>query len=606
MTTENKKIGLLLGEIFVSILAGHLIWFYLRNPTQGALSFLVGIGVFLLIRNHVRIESKPLWIFAFFFALSLVLSSHIEIKGGMTGLWNKTYITDYSWLDVVAFAVFLYVIPQLVMHLLSWLGRVSASKVFLQDEDSIWASLMKKPLWFYVLILVICWLPWALSWYPGFVYGDSISSVRQAQGLVGFNNHHPITYTLWLKIWLTMGKAIHDVTFGAALYTLAQMIIVAWGLAWSARWMFLKKVHPAYCVFTLAYFALTPFFAQNHISMWKDPFFSVAGLIFCMRLYDFFKDDAAITRKNLAWLGFFAVVICLFRNNGAYVTLFTAIALVCLCWFYRSESFKKKSLKISGALFALSAIVIVMQGPIFARLHMSPNFSETVGIPLNQMARIVTYDGKMSARNKEFMNHLLPIEKIKGLYSPGYVDKYKWARGFNQGYLNSHKKEFFSNYFSMVAKNPRLAFESWELQTVGFWSITHFTYETGNVSKGCLWCLKWWSKDHGLKNKNLLENKFFNSRSVFSQYDATIPLGVITWLILLISVLSFARKNVQTQVALLPLLGLIATLLLASPWHYWERYGYWLSLALPMLLVMLVKEAQTRNSDKDTREKQVA
>lgn len=173
------------------------------------------------------------------------------------------------------------------------------------------------------------------------------------------------------------------------------------------------------------------------------------------------------------------------------------------------------------------------------------------------------------------------------------MDRFKWARGFDAGYLGSHKNEFFKNYISMMAKNPRIAFEGWELLTIGYWSVDHFTFDTGNLPKGCLWCFQWWTKDHGIKTKNFLANPAFDSRAVFSQYDATVPLGLVTWLVVLLAILSFVRRNAETQVALLPLLAVILSLLLAVPIHYWERYGYMLTLATPLLLVMLARASQS-------------
>ena len=144
----------------------------------------------------------------------------------------------------------------------------------------------------------------------------------------------------------------------------------------------------------------------------------------------------------------------------------------------------------------------------------------------------------------------------------------------------------------MMMKNPRLAFEGWELLTVGYWSVTHFTFDTGNISKGCLWCFKWWTKDHGIKTKNLLESRFFDSRAVFNQYDATIPLGFLTWLVILITLLALMRKNASAQMATLPLLALLLSLFLATPIQYWERYGYALSLSAPLLIVLLAQAAR--------------
>lgn len=589
----NRNHVVLLLKILFSVASGHLVWSYLRFPIHGAMSFVMGVGIFLLVNRPVRIRSKALLFFSGLFAVSLVLASHVVVTGGVRDLSDKNYISNYTWVDILALVVIFVVVSQGVVRLLNWYRGVAETKLLARSDGSVWTSLMEKPLWVYVLIICLCWLPWPLSWYPGFIYGDSISSVMQAQGLWGYNNHHPIVYTLWLKIWLTLGIKIHNVSLGCAIYTLTQMILIAWALSWMARWMYRKNVNPAYCVFTLAYFALTPFFAQNNASMWKDPLFSSAVLILCIRLYDYFTEKTILKARTVFWIGLFSAFVCALRNNGAYVILFTALAAAGLCLFYRTSFFRKKALWLAGAMFVLASVTIVIQGPVFHRLHWNQSYAETVGLPLNQMARVVAYNGRMSARNKAFMAKLYPLDKYKEVYAPGLVDRFKWARGFDAGYLGSHKNEFFKNYISMMAKNPRIAFEGWELLTIGYWSVDHFTFDTGNLPKGCLWCFKWWTKDHGIKTKNFLANPAFDSRAVFSQYDATVPLGLVTWLVVLLAILSFARRNAETQVALLPLLAVILSLLLAVPIHYWERYGYMLTLATPLLLVMLARASQS-------------
>ena len=62
-------------------------------------------------------------------------------------------------------------------------------------------------------------------------------------------------------------------------------------------------------------------------------------------------------------------------------------------------------------MFVLAALTIAVQGPLFNKLHINQSYAETVGLPLNQMARVVVYKGAMSEENKADMHNLYPIEK---------------------------------------------------------------------------------------------------------------------------------------------------------------------------------------------------
>ncbi len=77
------------------------------------------------------------------------------------------------------------------------------------------------------LLIFLCWLPYLISYYPGLIYGDSLSSVGQALGKRGFSNHHPIAYTMFIKLCLAAGYRLRSMNFGCAIYTAAQMLYIS-------------------------------------------------------------------------------------------------------------------------------------------------------------------------------------------------------------------------------------------------------------------------------------------------------------------------------------------------------------------------------------------
>ena len=76
-------------------------------------------------------------------------------------------------------------------------------------------------------------------------------------------------------------------------------------------------------------------------------------------------------------------------------------------------------------------------------------FVESVGIPLQQMARVVEENGKIGEEEEEFLDNLMPMEKYLEYYNPYLVDPIKWAPEFNTDYLNANKEEFFKTWFSL-------------------------------------------------------------------------------------------------------------------------------------------------------------
>lgn len=158
---KRKPLALLL-LVFFSVLSGHLIWEYLRFPIHGAMSFLLGLGVFFLLRHPLSIRCTSLWAFSFLFALSLVLAKHIILGGSVTALSDTNYITAYSAKDLVALAVLVIVIYQGLARLLIWVGSFAYATLFKPNDDSVYGIILEKPTWLLIAALVFCWLPWLL------------------------------------------------------------------------------------------------------------------------------------------------------------------------------------------------------------------------------------------------------------------------------------------------------------------------------------------------------------------------------------------------------------------------------------------------------------
>lgn len=76
---------------------------------------------------------------------------------------------------------------------------------------------------------------------------------------------------------------------------------------------------------------------------------------------------------------------------------------------------------------------------------------ESLGIPLNQMARVVALDGDMSDSDRAYMDELLPIEEYRSKYRPCCTDLLKWDANFNGAALD---EGFLSHWLSMLVRNP--------------------------------------------------------------------------------------------------------------------------------------------------------
>lgn len=66
---------------------------------------------------------------------------------------------------------------------------------------------------------------------------------------------------------------------------------------------------------------------------------------------------------------------------------------------------------------------MTITGPVYKALNVTPSEkAESIGILLNQMARVAALDGDMTESDKEYLNSILPYESYKTVYTPTCTD----------------------------------------------------------------------------------------------------------------------------------------------------------------------------------------
>lgn len=273
-----------------------------------------------------------------------------------------------------------------------------------------------------------------LAWFH---FGDSLSSLSQAMGWTALDNHHPVAYTIYLKCWLKFAGILgSDSTVGVGLSSIFQSVLMSLGFGLLARWVVVRGgIRPVAGIAIALVFSMTPYIATYGIAL--------------------------LLASSL--------VMVFFRNNGVYI-LFGALALLTIFLIAKSRlRYAKGSCRVIGCMAATLLVFGIVTGPIYSFGGVVPSeASESVGIPLNQMARVVALDGDMFESDREYMNSIYPLEEYKSTYTPCCTDNLKWAPGFNNSALN---EGLWGHWASMLARNPNAYFQAWELQTYGFWAV---------------------------------------------------------------------------------------------------------------------------------------
>ena len=69
-----------------------------------------------------------------------------------------------------------------------------------------------------------------------------------------------------------------------------------------------------------------------------------------------------------------------------------------------------------------------------------------------------------------------------------------------------------------------------------------------------------------------------------------IPVAYANWLLIAVAIFSLFKLRLDDLIVVAPALGLMATLIIASPIFYWPRYGFAEQLLIPLFIVIFLRK----------------
>ena len=421
-------------------------------------------------------------------------------------------------------------------------------------------------------LLLVCWMPSYLTFYPGCVTPDSAASIDQALG-TAWENTHPVLFTLLVTPFMRFGSAVGNLTLGVALFSLFQMLLLAGILAYGLTWLRRKRIRKVGICFVGLYFIVSQVFPLYAISMWKDVLFGAVVLLLTLCLYDIWesKGGELLHAKGLLKFVILCLLTCFMRNNGVYVTF---VLLIIMAIYYR-RYFKR----LAPVFAAVMAAVVLIQGPLYTAIGIRPSpFQEAVGVPLQQVARTVVMDGKMTDEQREYLNRLLPLEEYDS-YTPYTVDNIKGHAHFDREYFNQTKGEFMKVWAGMLFPNFKHYVKAYMMETVGYW---HVSVKNWIVSPSTS------ERDIGLVEVDWIQRITGKSMRGFLLGLADfITVGGMVWIVIFLlgAVIMMRRKGAWLY--FLPVILVWGTNMIAAPTYAEFRYLFSFALCIPFLTAAL-------------------
>ena len=244
-------------------------------------------------------------------------------------------------------------------------------------------------------------------------------------------------------------------------------------------------------------------------------------------------------------------------------------------------------------LFAFAiGLFQIWQGPVFKAIGIEKqSFAEAASVPLQQIGYVLWEGETFSEEDMAFLEELMPIEKVKEVYQPGYTDPYKFDETFNDDFLNDHVGKFLGVWWNGCKIHFGSYVKAYLMQTVGYW---HYGETNSVCTQGCT------ENELGVAQVDIIENiTGISLEPVFEKLvlagrkaPIVCVLGSMAMQISMVFllILQYVRRKCAKQaIWLLPLVILWGTIMIATPAFCLLRYLFPIFLLWPFLLAEFFK-----------------
>ncbi len=427
----------------------------------------------------------------------------------------------------------------------------------------------------FFLVLVVFWIPVFLVMGPLRVSADSAVVISQALGVNYLDDSHPILYTLIASLFLQFGQWLGNILIGAYLFGFAQLCAMAAVLSYSLYWMYRRGLPLFLCIASIAYFTLSPVFAINAITMWKDIPFNCMLLLFTLTIYSIAqtKGEWLLQKKNAAFFLIVSALVCFFRGNGfAIVAIVFAVLVLC---------FRGKAKRFVLLFLPFLIIVSLIRGPVYSALGITRLGSvEAAAIPMQQISRVVASGAEISDEDAAIIESVVPLSVIREEYISSSPDNIKRHPQFNGEAFSQNQTELLKLWLRWIPQHLGEYVNAWLLQTIGYWKYD-FPPHAAHIENSPLDSYGVDNKDIVLKLTGVNLQGFLLSRTEF------ISMGLMALFALFTLCHLVATRRSLLSLCLLPMLLVWSGLMLGAPTYRDLRYMLVFALAIPVISFLL-------------------
>ena len=224
-------------------------------------------------------ENIVVYVLSIIFSLLLIFGYSYE-KYGNASLIFKNFIN--LGLSVLIFGGLFFLFKISISKLYSWLDKKKFIDNDVKKKSKFRIIFEKHPFIVSMIFMLICWLPYIVSFYPIILSPDPSFQIKQFFGIpnkystyvnlidpnVILTNHHPVIHTLLLGNCLKIGTLIGNDNFALFIYSFIQILVLSSVLSYTIKYMNNLKVPYKLKLLFLLICSFVPMF----------PFYSVSAI----------------------------------------------------------------------------------------------------------------------------------------------------------------------------------------------------------------------------------------------------------------------------------------------------------------------------------------
>ncbi len=307
-----------------------------------------------------------------------------------------------------------------------WLIIYSLVKLFYEFADrlevkqksygGIVGKLDKHFFGFSVAVIGVCWLALELPFFPGSVPYDGRRQLEMYLGYMTLSAHHPLASTAIMGFAESLGEAVFGKGYGTIVYVVFQNAVGI--VIFSSICSYVKRktaFKPA--LVSVIFFAVVPAWASYAQAVMKDFLYVVIFAWFVLEYVKVFFGD--YDRLWLLRLAVSSALVCVLRNNGAYIVLPALVILIFITAGKRKLITLSLAVAVVANLLANNLLISVLD------VEKGPKV-EALSIPLQQLARCASVDeNAFSEEEAEIIDKIVRYEGIGERYNAECSDNVK-------------------------------------------------------------------------------------------------------------------------------------------------------------------------------------